>query len=377
MRGHGDKAAKVYLRDASPHQAAKLTAMTAMTDKRLQLGGWPIEHGASSRMASSSALSCLNSRAICLSGISTTRRCGFSISPAATGAFCSPLLQTLLAPLTPCIGPAWSSATSTTPIFWWRRTPPAGSSTATASRLPMAASNSPVTWGRPSISHRRCPTHIAGWCAPRNHDNFGLAVLIFHLLFAGRHPFAGIYLGVGEPPQLETAIKHCMYAYAADHGRTLMQPGQPSLPISALPASIIHLFEAAFSPTTVRGGRPTANDWVMARGLSPQPCISAVTIRHTTTTGTTATGATSSSRVVPRSLSRRQSGGNRRGSRQRPNRYRPHNRHPTNDLGIRRPQWDSAASTSDALRPTDPASRADARLACRSADRQSMGMGES
>ena len=49
-----------------------------------------------------------------------------------------------------------------------------------------------------------------------------------------------------------------------------MQPGQPSLPISALPASIIHLFEAAFSPTTVRGGRPTANDWVMAlRGVAP------------------------------------------------------------------------------------------------------------
>ena len=43
VRGHSDKAAKIYLRDASPHQAAKLTAMTAMTDKQLQLGGWPID----------------------------------------------------------------------------------------------------------------------------------------------------------------------------------------------------------------------------------------------------------------------------------------------------------------------------------------------
>src|SRR5262249_49127246 len=38
-----------------------------------------------------------------------------------------------------------------------------------------------------------------------NHDNFGLAVLIFHLLFMGRHPFAGRYLGRGDMP-IETAI---------------------------------------------------------------------------------------------------------------------------------------------------------------------------
>jgi DNA-binding helix-hairpin-helix protein with protein kinase domain len=37
-----------------------------------------------------------------------------------------------------------------------------------------------------------------------NHDAFGLAVVIFNLLFMGRHPFAGCFLGRGEMP-LETA----------------------------------------------------------------------------------------------------------------------------------------------------------------------------
>ncbi len=39
-----------------------------------------------------------------------------------------------------------------------------------------------------------------------NHDNFGLAILIFHLLFMGRHPFAGRYSGSGDMP-IERAIK--------------------------------------------------------------------------------------------------------------------------------------------------------------------------
>jgi DNA-binding helix-hairpin-helix protein with protein kinase domain len=36
-----------------------------------------------------------------------------------------------------------------------------------------------------------------------NHDRFGLAVLIFYLLFMGRHPFAGQFRGRGEMPPLD------------------------------------------------------------------------------------------------------------------------------------------------------------------------------
>jgi DNA-binding helix-hairpin-helix protein with protein kinase domain len=35
-----------------------------------------------------------------------------------------------------------------------------------------------------------------------NHDNFGLAVLLFQILFMGRHPFSGRYQGSGESQRL-------------------------------------------------------------------------------------------------------------------------------------------------------------------------------
>jgi DNA-binding helix-hairpin-helix protein with protein kinase domain len=39
----------------------------------------------------------------------------------------------------------------------------------------------------------------------QNHDAFGLAVLVFHLLFMGRHPFAGRYGGKGDMPLEQAA----------------------------------------------------------------------------------------------------------------------------------------------------------------------------
>jgi len=47
-----------------------------------------------------------------------------------------------------------------------------------------------------------------------NHDNFGLAVLCFQLLFMGRHPFAGRYHGSGED-SLERAIREYRFAYSS------------------------------------------------------------------------------------------------------------------------------------------------------------------
>ncbi|MEB2222852.1 hypothetical protein VDS21_07065 [Xanthomonas campestris pv. campestris] len=44
-----------------------------------------------------------------------------------------------------------------------------------------------------------------------NHDNFGLAVLIFQMLMNGRHPFAGRYSGPGDMP-IENAIPEFRYA---------------------------------------------------------------------------------------------------------------------------------------------------------------------
>jgi DNA-binding helix-hairpin-helix protein with protein kinase domain len=105
----------------------------------------------------------------------------------------------------------------------------------------------------------------------QNHDAFGLAVVIFQLLCMGRHPFAGRYSGRGEPPGIDEAIAESRYAYSADTGRTQMSPPPGSLPMSALPADLRAMFEAAFAPSrpdsaTVRASRPGADRWVTALG---------------------------------------------------------------------------------------------------------------
>ena len=46
-----------------------------------------------------------------------------------------------------------------------------------------------------------------------NHDGFGLAVVIFCLLFMGRHPFCGKFLGTGNPPDVAEAISNYRFAY--------------------------------------------------------------------------------------------------------------------------------------------------------------------
>lgn len=95
-----------------------------------------------------------------------------------------------------------------------------------------------------------------------NHDLFGLAVLIFHLLMMGRHPFSGVYLDPGDMP-LEKAIQGGRFAYARDAAARRMKPPPNTLPISFLDAPLIHLFERAFQPATKSGppARPTAVEW--------------------------------------------------------------------------------------------------------------------
>jgi DNA-binding helix-hairpin-helix protein with protein kinase domain len=97
-----------------------------------------------------------------------------------------------------------------------------------------------------------------------DHDRFGLAVLVFHLLFMGRHPFAGRYLGPGEMP-LEQAIREGRFAYSRSAGQLQMTPPPHAPPLSAVPADLGELFERAL----LRGGerrRPAAAEWEAALG---------------------------------------------------------------------------------------------------------------
>jgi DNA-binding helix-hairpin-helix protein with protein kinase domain len=96
-----------------------------------------------------------------------------------------------------------------------------------------------------------------------NHAGFGLAVLLFHLLFMGRHPFAGRFLGAGEMP-IEKAIAECRFAYARDARRTRMAPPPFTPPLAVVGSHAAGLFERAFHPNGRSGGRPTAEDWAKA-----------------------------------------------------------------------------------------------------------------
>jgi DNA-binding helix-hairpin-helix protein with protein kinase domain len=96
-----------------------------------------------------------------------------------------------------------------------------------------------------------------------NHDNFGLAVLVFHLLFMGRHPFAGRFLGRGDMP-IEEAIGEFRFAFAPDTRRTQMEPPPNCITLEELSPEAGELFVKAFAPTGPLNGRPTGEQWAAA-----------------------------------------------------------------------------------------------------------------
>lgn len=97
----------------------------------------------------------------------------------------------------------------------------------------------------------------------QNHDNFGLAILIFHLLFCGRHPYAGVTLRAGIGELLEEKIKEFRYAYARDARSRGIAPPKGTIPVSMLPSNMVAMFERAFTEDGVKC-RPTALEWYHA-----------------------------------------------------------------------------------------------------------------
>ena len=111
----------------------------------------------------------------------------------------------------------------------------------------------PELQGQPFHGLRRTP----------DHDAFGLALLCFHLLFMGRHPFAGRYRGKGDMP-IERAIRECRFAFGRHAHTRQMEPPPHTLPFAALPGAVADLFERAFAPPKLAQGRPSARDWLRA-----------------------------------------------------------------------------------------------------------------
>jgi DNA-binding helix-hairpin-helix protein with protein kinase domain len=87
-----------------------------------------------------------------------------------------------------------------------------------------------------------------------NHDLFGLAVMVFHLLMMGRHPFAGVPLVNVDIP-IEKAIQDGLYAYTRNPTKLKPPPHVP--PLAMLDAPTRDLFERAFGSFH----RPTATEW--------------------------------------------------------------------------------------------------------------------
>jgi DNA-binding helix-hairpin-helix protein with protein kinase domain len=96
-----------------------------------------------------------------------------------------------------------------------------------------------------------------------NHDNFGLAVMVFLLLFMGRHPFSGRFLGKGDMP-IAKAISELRFAYSAMRADVQMDRPPHTPPLSIVGDEVAFLFERAFAKQMVQGGRPEPLDWAKA-----------------------------------------------------------------------------------------------------------------
>src|SRR5262245_11915390 len=89
------------------------------------------------------------------------------------------------------------------------------------------------------------------------HDCFGLAVVIFQLLFMGRHPFSGRYLEAGEM-SLERAIRESRFAYGADAEARKMRQPPGTLALDSMPSQFVRLFRRAF----LTADRPRPREWI-------------------------------------------------------------------------------------------------------------------
>lgn len=90
-----------------------------------------------------------------------------------------------------------------------------------------------------------------------DHDRFSLAVLLFHLLVLGRHPFAGVPRD-GREISLEEAMVQGWYPFEARPDEPMTAPA--GLNLNWLPDPVRGLFMKAFDPDFA-GERPTAHDW--------------------------------------------------------------------------------------------------------------------
>jgi hypothetical protein len=93
-------------------------------------------------------------------------------------------------------------------------------------------------------------------------DRFALAILAFLLLMEGVHPFAGVWKGRGEPPDLPARMRHRLFPYQP---WTRLRPSPLGLPLRVLPRPVRTLVWRTFTTGAKRARRrPSAREWVHA-----------------------------------------------------------------------------------------------------------------
>lgn len=93
------------------------------------------------------------------------------------------------------------------------------------------------------------------------HDNFGLAVAIFHLLFMGKHPYAGVRKGPETSMGEDIAQNRFAYSFLRS-AQTQSTPPPGALTLDLFPDVMSKTFEAAFG--LAPRARPSALDWIHA-----------------------------------------------------------------------------------------------------------------
>ena len=118
--------------------------------------------------------------------------------------------------------------------------------------------------------------NLRGLVRSADHDNFALAVLIFQLLFMGRHPFSGRHQKAGDYT-IGSAISDGNYFYGSDAGRKAIAPPPGVITPAVLPPMVARAFEQAF----YQKNRPSAREWAdLLLQMANQMVVCAQSPRH-------------------------------------------------------------------------------------------------
>ncbi|MFO0967911.1 MAG: hypothetical protein U0793_20315 [Gemmataceae bacterium] len=97
-----------------------------------------------------------------------------------------------------------------------------------------------------------------GLIRTQNHDRFGLAVLIYQLLFVGRHPYMGLHSDDANDEELIANFRFAQGPMAASWG---MAPPPHTPTFAHIPVELGTLFRRAFERGSDSGSRPRPDEW--------------------------------------------------------------------------------------------------------------------